>query len=227
MPLPVTKVLYCTTGSYSGSGFAALSETAPNVFTASAFGWNMGQNNPPLYCEMYRGVEVLRNTAGRWFPRPSGSGVPNNTIGNCWAFGPLNGEFLSASWQITMSVKAITRSDGQVGNFIYRFWQGSNVSGSNATLITPTFYTSSRNTSESAGATPLIVSRLTSSISLPNIRLKNEYLFIQTYWSIVTAGGNNGDDENLVFGISASVIKPTSFVADYPQFMACSDDGMG
>jgi len=219
MSLPVTKSYYCTTGSYNASGFAALDETAPNLFSATAFGWNMGQNNPPLYCEMYRGVEVLRNTAGRWFPTPSGSGVPNNTIGNCWAFGPLTGEFLSASWQITMSVCAITRADAQVGQMIYRFWKADNVSGSGASLISPTYFSSSRAVPGTTAGGNGIITPLTSSIPLPNINLKNEYFFIQTYWSIVTAGTNNGDDENYVFGITASLVKSAPFVTSQARMV--------
>jgi len=213
MPAPVTRTYYCTTGSYSGSGFAALSPTAPNPFSASAYGWNMGTNSPPLWCELYRGVEVARNTAGRWFAAPSAS-VPNNTIGNCWAIGPLNGEFLSGNWQITMSVIAVLRADGQVGMLNYRFWRANNVSGSNATLISPTYFSSSRavpgNTSGGNG----VVLALTSSTALSNIILRNEYFFIQTYWGIITAGGNNGDDENYVFGPNSSLVKPTPFVGD-------------
>ena len=223
MSVPVTKTYYCTTGSYNASGFAALDETAPNLFSATAFGWNMGQNNPPLYCEMSRSFEVLRTDTLSWLAAPSAS-IPNRTRGNCWAFGPLTGEFLSASWQITMSVRAITRADAQVGQMIYRFWKADNVSGSNASLISPTYFSSSRAVpGTTAGGSGLILP-LTSSIPLPNINLKNEYFFIQTYWSIVTAGTNNGDDENYVFGITASLVKSAPFVTSQARMVVWEQD---
>lgn len=229
MPLPITKVLYCTTGSYSGSGFAALLDIAPTPFSASAFGWVVGQNNPPAIAEMSGSYEVLRTDTLSWLSTPSAS-IPNRIRGNCWESGPYNGEFIAGRWNITMSVKSVTRTDSQVGNFLYKFWKGSDVSGSNATLISSTLFTSSRNPAVAGGtnAAALLSSlaALTCSANLPSAWFRNEYLFIQTYWNIVTGGDNNGDDENLVFGISASVIKPTPFVADYPQFIACSDDGM-
>ena len=225
MPLPVTKVLYCTTGSYSGSGFAALLDIAPTPFSASAFGWIMGNSNPPLIAEMSRSFELTRTDAS-WLTTPSAS-IPNRIRGNCWEAGPYNGEFVAGIWSITMSVKSVTRTDSQVGNLLYKFWKGSDISGSNATLISSTLFTSSRNPAQSGGTTPANLSSslaaLTCSANLPSAWFRNEYLFIQTYWNIVTGGGNTTDDENFVFGISASVIKPTPFVADRPQFMACTD----
>lgn len=223
MSLPVTKSYYCTTGSYGGSGFAALSETAPNLFSATAFGWNMGQNNPPNYCEMQRGVEVARNAAGLWQAAPTAS-FPNTVTGNCWAFGPLTGEFLSASWQITMSVRAISRADAQVGQMIYRFWKANNVSGSNASLISPTYFSSSRAIPGTTSAGNGIITPLTSSISLPNINLKDEYFFIQTYWRVITAGGNNADDEDYVFGITASLVKSAPFVTSQARIVVWEQD---
>ena len=230
MTQPVNYTLYCTTASFSGSGFAALSPTAPSGFSASAFGWNMGSNNPPSYAEMSRSFEIIRTDVLSWLSTPSAS-IPNPRRGNSWAAGPYNGEFLSGSWQITMSVKSVTRTDNQVGRFIYRFWKGNDISGSNAALISSTYFSSSQNPAVTGGtnAAALLstLTKLTSSISLPNTIFRNEYLFIQTYWMIITAGGNNGDDENYVFGPSASLVLPTPFVADNPQFMryiAGSDD---
>ena len=223
MSVPVIKTYYCTTGSYSGSGFAALSETAPNLFSATAFGWVMGGNNPPLYAEMSRSFEVIRTDTLSWLAAPSAS-IPNRIRGNCWTTGPLTGEFLSGNWQITMSVKAITRADGQVGQMIYRFWKADNVSGSGASLISPTYFSSSRAVPGTTAGGNGIITPLTSSIPLPNINLKNEYFFIHTHWSIVTAGTNNGDDENYVFGQFASNIKSAPFVTSQARMVIWEQD---
>jgi len=219
MPAPTTKTLYCSTGSFSGSRFPSLYESPQPVFSASAWGWNMGQNNPPSICEMNSGIEIARGSA-QWQSTPTAS-IPNNNAGgsggaNSWIAGPYNGEFLSGSWQITMSVKAVTSTDSQVGNMFYRFWKGTNISGSNASLISTTYFTSSRNPAVGGGTAQVgnTLTKLTSSVSLPSTIFRNEYLFIQTYWSVVTNGGNNNDDEGYVFGPTASLIRPTEFVAN-------------
>ena len=224
MARPVNKTLYLTTGSLSG--FAALSEIVPTPFTSSAFGWGMGQNNPPLYAEMSRSYEVLRTDGLSWLSTPSAS-IPNPRRGNCWATGPYHGEFTSGSWQVSMSIKSATRSDNQRGRFIYRIWQGHDIGGGDATLVSPRFFSSSINPANGTGAAGLaIINLLTGSLALPNISLVNEYIFIQTYWSIFAQGGNNQDDENYVFGPNASVIKPTSYIDIHTQIITCYEDGL-
>ena len=223
MSMPVTKSYYCTTGSFSGSGFALLTETQPLNFAATAFGWNVGQNNPPLFCEMNRAVEVVR-TSTQWQATPTASIPNNNAAGsgasNSWAFGPLQGEFLSGSWQITMSVKAQTNANNQRGNFVYRFWKGYDISGSGAILIDPTYFSSSINRAVTGGAGVAVIHNLSASVPLSGIILRNEYVFIQTIWSIFATSGNNGADEDIVFG-SASFISTTPFIEDHPQFVSC------
>jgi hypothetical protein len=122
-----------------------------------------------------------------------------------------------------MSVKAATSTDNQVGNLVYKLWRGSNISGSNAVLISSTYFSSSRNPAVGGGPAQIgnTGTRLTSSFSLPSTTFRTEYLFIQTYWSIDTAGGNNNDDEVLVFG-NNSLVKPTPFVAEQRQFIRCA-----
>ena len=194
-------------------------ESPQPVFSASAFGWNMGQNNPPSVAEMSASNEIIRNNASAWLSTPTSS-IPNNRKGNCWIAGPYSGEFLSGSWQITMSVKAVSAANSQVGNMFFRYWKGSNISGSNAALMSTTYFTSSL--AAPVGSTT-VISRCTSSISLPSTIFRNEYLFIQTYWNVVTAGGGgapgNNNDEDYVFGPTASLIRPTPFVADRPYVL--------
>jgi hypothetical protein len=222
MPRPVTKIFYLSTGSFSGSNFPSLYESPQPVFSASAFGWNVGQNNPPLYCEMNDGVEVVR-TSTQWQASPTGSLPSTNVAGsgasNSWAAGPFNGVFSSGSWAITMSVKAVTNANNQTGRFIYRFWKGGDLSGSSAALIMPTFYSSSVNVAVTGGSGTAVINSMSAVIPLPEIQFRSEYLFIQTYWSIVSAAGNNGSDEDFVFGPTASFIKTTLFVQDKPTFM--------
>jgi hypothetical protein len=226
MSLPVIKIYHCTTGSFSGSGFPGLLESLPSPFTSSTFGWNMGQNNPPLFCEMNDSTEVIR-TSTQWQSTPTSS-VPNNNVdgtgtANSWISGPHNGEFMSGSWEITMSMKGVSNNSNQTGRLIYRFWKGNNISGSNASLITNTFYSSSVNPPLNGPGSAPTIQKYTSSFTLPSTIFRNEYLFIQTYWSIVAAGTNNNADRDFIFGTSASFIKTSPFVNDKPRFMQSVD----
>ena len=224
MGAPVTLTLYCSTSSFSSSGFPSLSQT-PSLVLSSSMGWNVGTNSPPLFGEMTASAELL-NTNASWLSSPTAS-IPNNRRGNCFVGGPYRGEFLSGSWNITMSVKPVNNSNNNVGNMLYRFWKGFNISGSGASLITSTFYSSSRCVAQ--GGPSRAVSSLTSSNNLPNVVFRNEYLFIQTYWMIVTAGGGGGggstNDEDFVFGPTASFIITPSFVSDHPQNSVWYADG--
>jgi hypothetical protein len=150
--------------------------------------------------------EVVRNAAGNWFAAPSAS-IPNNTRGNCWIAGPYLGEFVPGNWNVSMSVIAVSNASSHTGRFIYRIWTSPTGSGENSTLVTSSFISSSIVTVDSQ--TVPVVS--TATISLPKINLKNEYVLIQTYWSIQTAGGNSNADNDFVLG-TGSFIQTPSFV---------------
>lgn len=134
--------------------------------------------------------------------------------GNCWMMGPFNGEFLAGNWQITMSQKCVTIGNAHSGRFNYRFWTAPTGSGEGASLITSTFFSSSI-LNMPANTTTVIAG--TASVSLPNINLHNEYIFIHTQWSIITAGTNNNADNDYVFGTTASLVIPPSFVTHSKQ----------
>ncbi len=218
MSVPVTKSLYCDTASFSGTTFGGLLEVAPPD-TNTTWGWNTGQNNPPLYCEMNRGIEVSR-TSAQWQASPTQS-VPNQNTrgsgaGNCWIAGPYTGEFLSGNWNVSMSVKAVSNPSNHNGQLIYRFWTSPTGSGAGASLVTASFISSSIATITDAST----IWVLTSSVSLPRINMKNSYLLVQTYWRIITAGGNNNADNDFVLGTNNSVITTTPFVTSEPSVIA-------
>jgi len=218
MPIPVTKIYYCSTSSYTGTTFGALSDGVNPPATYTTWGWNTGVINPPLYSEMNWNQEVVR-TSNQWQSPPTQSAPNQNAggsgTGNCWALGPVNGEFLDGNWQITMSMKSVTLAAAHTGRFVYRFWTSLTGSGANASLITSSYISSS--VLSMPGNTTTVVAG-TSSIALPRINLHNEYIFIQTYWSIITSPGggpaNNNVDQDYVLGnITSSLVLPTGFVS--------------
>jgi hypothetical protein len=219
---PVNFTYYCSTSSFSGSTFGALSATSPPG-VSTTMGWNTGRNNPPLFSEMNWNLEVVR-TDTQWLSTPTGSRPNMNTAGsgggNCWVLGPLNGEFLTGNWTITMSFKSVTAGAAHTGQVHYRIWNGSDVSGSNATLTTGSFLTSSIASLPSNTTTIVPVS---SSFVIPNVNLHNEYVFVQTYWSILTSPGggpgNNNVDNDFVLGSTSAVITTAPFVSNKSYFV--------
>lgn len=212
MPAPVTKTFYFNTASFPGTTFGGILEVAPPN-TATTWGWIVGQNNPPLHCEMNWNVEIVR-TSAQWQAAPTASGPTQATglsaAGNGWMVGPYNGEFLGGTWYITQSVAAVTNAAGQDGRFVYRFWTCSSGSGINASLVTSSFISSS--VIVNLSTTPV---QLSTSVVLPKIILRNGFLFLQTYWSITGTSTNNAADVDYVFGALSGTMIPTRFVGDY------------
>ena len=225
MSLPVTYSYYCSTASFAGTTFGALTRVAPPQ-TNTAIGWNTNRNNPPLYSELNWNAEVVRTDA-QWLASPTQSAPNQNAggsgTGNCFIFGPLRGEFFPGIWNITMSVKSTTAAASHTGQLHYRFWTSVTGSGANATLVTSSFLSSSIGTIAS-NTVPVF---MTASFTLPQIILRNSYVLVQTYWSIITSPGggtgNNNVDNNFVFG-TGSIVKTSPFISDHPQFMRCIDD---
>lgn len=229
MPSPVTKTYYCNTSSFDATTFGGLSDGVAPPQTNTIWGWNTGRNNPPLYCEMNWNVAVSRLST-QWEASPTSSSPTQNAggngEGNCWIYGPISGEFTSGNWIITMSVKSVNAAAAHTGQFIYRFWKASNEFGSGSALITSSFYSSSIASLPSNTTTTVSA---TSSIALNDIIFRNEYLFLQTYWSLLTnpggGAGNNAVDNDYVLGATASLIISPSFIADSPQFIQWIYDG--
>jgi hypothetical protein len=121
---------------------------------------------------------------------------------------------------------SVTAAAAHTGRFIYRFWTSLTGSGENASLITSSYISSS--VLSMPGNTTTVVAG-TSSINLPYMNLRNEYIFIQTYWSVITNPGggpaNNNVDQDYVLGnITSSLVRPTSFIShNRSGFVACEN----
>jgi len=222
MSYPVTKSLYCSTSSFVGTTFGNLSEGVAPPLTNTTWGWNVGTNTPPNYCEMNRGIEVSR-TSTQWKAAPTQS-IPNQSAGgsgagNCWIAGPFYGEFTPGIWNTKMVVKAVTNAATHTGRFLYRIWTSPTGSGENAALVTTSFISSSIVTVNST-TVPTLSS---ASFSLPQINLKNEYILFQTYWDIRTAAGNNSADNDFVLG-TGSLIQTSPFVTSKTRFITQIND---
>jgi len=228
MPQPVTKIYYCNTASFPGTTYGGLSENVAPPQTNTTWGWESGRNNPPLFSSMNWSWEVNRlNT--EWQATPTQSVPAQNGIsgsGDCWVYGPINGEFVPGQWEITMSIKSTTNAASHQGQMLYRIWTAPSGSGLNATLVTSSFITSSIATI----ASTTVPDFPSASFVLPQVNLRNEYLFVQTYWSIVTSPGggvgNNLTDNNFILG-TGSLIRPTAFVTHSTgRMVSWSDDGI-
>lgn len=217
MPAPVTSpTFYFNTAAFSGTSFGGTSTVAPTTTDTTANGWNVGTNGVPNYCEMQWNLEVTRNLAGAWSSSVSAS-IPNQNVlglggGNCWMLGPFNGEFTVGNWTITMSMRQVSNASAHTNRIIYRFWKSPAASGVNASLVSSTFFSSSIGSFSTIG----VRIPITSSITLPNINLRNEYIFLQTYCMVVTAAGNVSSDMDHTLG-SMSYIQPTPFVSHSRQ----------
>jgi hypothetical protein len=208
MSAPVTKLYYLTSSLFNTT-YGGLRDGVAPAQTNTAIGWNVGQNNPPLYCEMNWPAEVAR-TSTQWQATPTQS-IPNQTVGtsngNCILGGPINGEFTAGNWIISMSVKAVTNAATHTGRLLYRVWTSPTGSGASASLITASFISSSIVTVNST-TNPAVT---TCQFSLPRMNLKNEFLLFQTYWEIVTAAANNNADNDFVLG-TGSFIQSSPFI---------------
>ena len=150
MPAPVTKIYYLTSSLLGTWGGLTPTVTSQSITPTS---WQYGKNNPSLYSEMNHGVEILRGNAALWMAAPSQS-VPNLTAGastgstyvgypNSFVIGPLTGIFASGNWQITTSLEANTSAGNGQSRLLFRLWKGTNISGSDATLLNTGFITGS------------------------------------------------------------------------------------
>jgi hypothetical protein len=171
---------------------------------------------------MNYGLKVNR-TSSQWQASPTQS-VPTQDAGgsgagNCWITGPINGEFVSGNWQITMSVKAVSAGASHQGQFIYRIWSSPSTDGNNATLITSSFISSSLITIPNA----IAINNGSISFLLPNINLHNEYLLVQTYWSIITAATQTQSDTCYVLGPNNSLIVSSPFIQSNPSIIMWND----
>jgi hypothetical protein len=227
MGLPVSLQLYPTTRSFATTGISSshgqLSEIAPNPFSASAQGWNVGANSIPRVVQMDFGIEVSRTaTNPAWNTTITGSG-PNNRIGDSWVYGPLNGDFDGTEWQITQSYKAVTLAGPHLGRLFIRVYKAPSpsLSGSDYPpyMLSASYFSGSTATTGSFAITNIspsfaavaTINRLTGSFGLGPQQFRNEYLMLQTFFNLTTVGSGNNSDLDLVFGPTASVFKTANF----------------
>jgi hypothetical protein len=209
MPVPTSSIYFMLNSSAEDSnGMYALSVTAPTTtFLNNSSGWIVGTIAATGYQLMDFQSEVARTV----FQVTPYSGSPNSSsnAGDCMRTPLLKGEIpLSASVEITQSVKANTAGGAMDGRFIYRFWKGANPTGHQATLISNTFFSSSTVLNLATTATQVCFA----SIPLPLSRFDDEYLFVQVQWQITGAGGGTTADCNLWVGpTSQSTVKLTAF----------------
>ena len=216
MPSPVTSpTFYFNTASFPGTTFGGTSTVAPPTTNTTTNGWEVGQNATPNYCQMAWNIEVTRNAVGKWTAAPGGAALDQamgTNAGNAWVLGPFNGEFTPGNWIMTQSFRSVTNTSTHTNRVVYRIWTAPSASGASATLVSPTYFSSS------AGVVASTTVRVpfTSSLNLPSINLHNEYVFIQANCMVVVAGGNNASDMDHTLG-SMSYVQPTSFVSHSRQ----------
>ena len=215
MAKAVSNKYYCSTASFAGTTFGALTTTAPPQ-TNSTIGWISGRNNPPLYSELNWNAEVSRLST-QWQSPPTQS-IPSQNAGgsgdgNCFIMGPFNGEFVAGSWTITMSIISPGNVASHQGRLLYRMWTSPTGSGATATLISSSFISSS----VGVVASTTVPAICTASFVLPQVNLHNEYVLVQTYWAIITNPGggvpNNATDNTFILG-TGSLVNPTGFVSN-------------
>jgi hypothetical protein len=217
MGVPVTTTYYMTTDRYSATAqYGTLATTAPANAT-TVFGWNMGQTvGPPRFCQKQYNTEVSR-TSGIWTTPSITASLPIPILGDGWIMGPFNGIFDASVWPLTMSLRSVTSAGAQRGRLVYKVYSTPNPE-------LPTTYTSQIDTWESssicAALTPANAQqRVTASISLPKIRLDNEYLIFQEVFSLTVIGGNNNSDADWSVGATTASLTSGPFSIAQPPYM--------
>ena len=194
---------YLSGSKLSGSNFMSapdsrLIPSVPGALTTGT-GFTVAQLSSGSYAGM-TGSATANTASFRQTIAPSGS--LNSSFGDAWIIGPLMGSITSGSWEFTCSVLA-GFGTGQRGNLNLRFWKGSSVNGSNATVIT-----------SSVGSTMISTSLVTvgtgtetiTSGSFPitsSIMFSNEYMFIQAAWAITGTGSLNTSNVRIRQGSSS------------------------
>jgi len=217
MGVPVTTTYYMTTGRYSATAqFGTLATTAPADAT-TVFGWNMGQTvSPPRFCQKQYNTEVGR-TSAIWTTPAITSSAPIPIMGDGWIMGPFEGIFDASVWPLTMSLRGVTSAGAQQGRLVYKVYSTNNPED-------PTTYVSQTATWASssicAALTPTNAQRrVTASISLPQIRLNNEYLIFQEVFSLTVLGGNNNSDADWSVGATTASLTAGPFSITPPPYM--------
>lgn len=169
-----------TVSSDAAHGQMQMGGVAPALLTTGT-GWTVATTPSGNYSRMAFGVERI---AGTFSGTAQPSSGPDNALGDCYKTTTrLTGTFAAGDWNFSVLVRAVTSAGGQDGRFRVRVWKGTNADGSGATEIT-------------SGAVVLstVTDLLTSvdqtslgALTLGEISLNNEFLFIQLAWEITGA----------------------------------------
>jgi len=202
---------YYTNNNLWAATHYSSSTVNPTTTLLTDVGWIVGSNTPPLFSALDYGTEIARTaiTSGTPIPTLNSASAAGNAI---FVIGPMTGSFASENWQITQSVKAVTAGGEQDGNFHYRFFKGSNPTGSGATLISAVYATSS-------GVTNLATTNPQTCMTTYNpgvINLNNEYLFVACQWKLTGAGGGVQRDVNIYVGGPTGSLMITANWTDAP-----------
>lgn len=216
MGAPTVTTYYMTTGQYSATAqYGTLSTTAPTDAT-TAFGWNMGQTvGPPRFCQKQFATEVGR-TSAIWTTTITSS-APIPTLGDGWIIGPFEGIFDASVWPLTMSLRSVTSAGNQQGRLVYKVYSTNNPED-------PTTYVSQTATWASSSICAILTPanaqrRVSASISLPQMRLNNEYLIFQEVFSLTVIGGNNNADADWSVGATTASLTSAPFSISQPPYM--------
>ena len=222
MGAPVTTRYYQTANTFAANALFGTSVTIAPAGATTVFGWNMGavaSNTPPKYCQKQAATEVARGST-MWTADPTSS-LPNPNLGDGWIVGPFYGIFDSGNWQVTMSLRSVTNAGTQLGRLVYKVYSAVDPS-------IPSTYSSLTTNWASSSITPSLATaniqqRITASVSLPQVRLQNQYLIFQELFMLITTGGNANSDADWSYGstggtITASILT-TPFSQTPPPFM--------
>ena len=122
MGIPTVTTYYMTNVTKSGiTTFGDLSTVSPTNAT-TVFGWRMGIfATASCCCQKQWSTECTNNVAGGWIVGPTSS-LPIPTRGDGWIMGPFEGIFNSGSWQVTMSLRAVSNAGTQRGRLLYKVY---------------------------------------------------------------------------------------------------------
>jgi hypothetical protein len=228
MGVPIQTRYYMTNLSKSlGTGvtFGDLQTTSPTGATTN-FGWRMGIFATASMCAQKQwATEVANTAAAGWTTGPTAS-VPIPARGDGWIMGPFRGFFEAGTWQITHSLRSVGNGGNQLGRLIYKVYTAGDPA-------IPATYTSQTANWISTSLTPslattAIQNRITGSVTLPRIRLNNQYLIFQELFQLTVAGGNTNADADWSYGttggqVTASIL-PTEFSQATPPFVPWIQD---
>jgi hypothetical protein len=221
MGVPVTTRYYMTINTQSNAAkFGTLNTVSPTGAT-TVFGWRMGTAQTASRCCQKQVATECANTAAAGWTFPITTSVPIPARGDGWIMGPFEGIFDAGTWQVTHSLRSVTNAGPQLGRLVYKIYVADDP-GNQST------YTSQTATWVSSSITPSlntlqVQNRITASVSLPQIRLTNQYLIFQEVFQVTTNGNQTNADADWSYGttdgeVSASIL-PTAFSQQPPPFV--------